>query len=118
VRRPLPGDGLVTDPRGRTTRAISIRASAAEVWPWLVQIGQGRGGFYSFTWLENLAGCHITNAERTVPEWQGVKVGDPIALHPKAPRCPWSPSNRIGLWSSAAVRRHKRSSQRTCGPAR
>jgi hypothetical protein len=85
VRRPLPGDDLVAAPQGRSTRAITVRASAAEVWPWLVQMGQGRGGFYSYTWLENLAGYHITNAERVVPEWQVLKTGDPITLHPKSP---------------------------------
>lgn len=55
------------------------------MWPWLVQIGQGRGGFYSYTWLENLVGCRMRNAERIVPEFQDPKVGDEIFFHPKAP---------------------------------
>ncbi len=55
------------------------------MWPWLVQIGQRRGGFYSYTWLENLVGCDIHNANRIVPEWQALKVGDEVWLHPKAP---------------------------------
>jgi len=54
---PLPGDDLVAYPKGDYTHAITIRASAAEIWPWLVQLGQGRGGFYSYEWLENLVGC-------------------------------------------------------------
>jgi hypothetical protein len=48
-------------------------------------MGQDRGGFYSYTWLENLAGCHMRNADEVVPEWQELKVGDSVWLHPKAP---------------------------------
>jgi len=54
------------------------------VWPWLVQIGQTRAGFYSYEWLENLVGCDMHNADR-VPEWQDLKVGDEVWLHPEAP---------------------------------
>ena len=62
VHRSLPGDDLIPHPKWRYTHAITIRASAAEVWPWLVQMGQGRGGMYSYEWLENLVGCDIHNA--------------------------------------------------------
>ncbi len=79
----LPGDDLVEGADLVATRAITIRASAADVWPWLVQMGQGRGGFYSYDRLENLAGCDITSAEDVVPEWQGVHVGDEVRLHPE-----------------------------------
>ena len=48
-------------------------------------MGQGRGGFYSYTWLENLVGCQMKNAHQIVPEWQDLDVGDDILLHPKAP---------------------------------
>src|SRR4051812_23088582 len=51
---PLPGDDLRSDANVVATHAITIDAPAADVWPWLVQIGRGRGGFYSYTWLENL----------------------------------------------------------------
>lgn len=81
----LPGDDLVEDPKLSATHAITIHASAAEVWPWLLQIGQRRGGFYSYTWLENLVGCDMHNANRIVPEWQNLRVGDEVWLHPKAP---------------------------------
>ncbi len=81
----LPGDELVHNPQSMSTRAIAIRAPAAKVWPWLVQIGQGRGGFYSYDWLENLFGCDIHNAARIIPEFQNLKVGDGIRLHPKVP---------------------------------
>jgi hypothetical protein len=52
------------------------------VWPWLVQIGQGRGGFYSYRWLENLAGCRMRNADRIQSEWQHREVGEQVPLHP------------------------------------
>lgn len=52
VREALPGDNLVRDPHLTATRAITIRRTAAEVWPWIAQLGQGRGGFYSYDRLE------------------------------------------------------------------
>jgi hypothetical protein len=64
LARPLPGDEIVPRPRKWSTRAITIDAPAEVVWPWLVQIGQGRGGLYSYDWLENLAGCDIHSADR------------------------------------------------------
>jgi hypothetical protein len=81
----LPGDELTPHPRLKATHAITINAPAADVWPWLVQMGQTRGGFYSYTWLENLVGCKMRNADEIVPEWQQLKVGDSVWLHPKAP---------------------------------
>jgi hypothetical protein len=62
------GEGLVPDAAWGFTRSVSIAAPAEEVWPWIVQIGQGRGGFYSFERLQNLIGCHITNSDVIVPE--------------------------------------------------
>lgn len=73
----LPGD--VSGQR-YFTRAITVRAPASRVWPWLVQIGQDRGGFYSYDWLENLAGADIHNAGRIHPEWQRRAVGDTVRL--------------------------------------
>lgn len=83
--QPLIGDELVAQPKLKATHAITINAPAADIWPWLVQMGQHRGGFYSYTWLENLVGCHMSNADEIVPEWQDLKVGDKVWLHPKAP---------------------------------
>jgi hypothetical protein len=88
VQRTLPGDELLLNWRLSATHAITIHAPVAEVWPWLAQIGQGRGGFYSYTWIENLLGCNIHNADRVHPEWQNLKAGDLIRLHPKFPRVP------------------------------
>lgn len=80
VTRRLPGDELVPDTLSVTTRAVTVDAPADDVWPWLVQLGQGRGGFYSYTWLENLVGADIHNADRVVPEFQDLAVGDSIRM--------------------------------------
>jgi hypothetical protein len=82
-RTALPGDELVADPAVVVTRAVSIEASAAEVWSWLVQIGQDRGGLYSYTRLENLFGLRIHNADQIRPEWQHLEVGDEVRLVPR-----------------------------------
>jgi hypothetical protein len=87
VGRPLPGDDLVPEPAGSTTRAVRIEASADRVWRWLVQIGQDRGGMYSYDWLENLFGLGIHSADRVQERWQRLAVGDRIALVPKG----WGP---------------------------
>ena len=84
VARALPGDELVPDAKISSTHAITIRASLAEVWPWLVQLGQGRGGFYSYDWIEDAMGLDIHSADRIMPEYQGLKVGDTIPLAPDA----------------------------------
>jgi hypothetical protein len=83
VAAELPGDEFVPAPKTDTTRAITIDAPIRDVWPWLAQIGQRRGGFYSYSWLENLAGCDMKNADRIVPEWQQAAVGDKVYLHPR-----------------------------------
>ena len=85
IRQTLPGDDLVPIPKWSYAQAITIRAPADQVWPWLAQIGQGRGGFYSYEWLENLVGCDIHNADRILTEFQSLKAGDGIKLHPQAP---------------------------------
>ena len=84
VVRPLPGDDLVANPLYVTTRALTLKAPAADVWPWLVQLGQNRGGFYTYDALENLMGLDIHSAEAIHPEWQDLAVGeDYIALDPQ-----------------------------------
>src|SRR5512132_2606280 len=79
----LPGDDLIPTPDLTATRAITVHAPADQVWPWIAQLGQGRGGFYSYDVLENLVGCDIHSADRIVPQWQEVKVGDQVKLHPE-----------------------------------
>jgi hypothetical protein len=74
---------MVPDPRLESTRAITIQAPATAIWPWLVQMGQGRGGLYSYERLENLIGCDIHNADRILPEHQDLKAGDQVRLTPQ-----------------------------------
>ena len=74
----LPGDELTPPPVEQNTRAITIAAPPEEVWPWLVQMGADRGGFYSYAWLENLFGLQIHNADRIHQEWQQLAVGEPL----------------------------------------
>jgi hypothetical protein len=78
----LPGDDLLASADLTATRAITIEAPPSEIWPWIVQLGQGRGGFYSYDFLENLAGCNIHSANHVGAEWQNVSVGDEIKLAP------------------------------------
>jgi hypothetical protein len=79
----LPGDELVAAADLTATRAVTVRASVDGVWPWIAQLGQGRGGFYSYDFLEDLVGCDIHSAERVVAEWQSIDVGDVVHLHPE-----------------------------------
>ena len=72
----LPGDQIIPNARYRMDHAITIAAPADSVWPWLVQIGQDRAGFYSYDRLERLIGDDIRNADRIHPEWQSLAVGD------------------------------------------
>jgi hypothetical protein len=67
------------------THAIDIDVRAARVWPWVVQIGQDKAGFYSYQWLENLAGCQIRNSNVIETAWQTLNVGDALRLHPQVP---------------------------------
>ena len=84
VVRPLPGDDLVANPLYVTTRAISVKAPANAVWPWLVQLGQNRGGFYTYDVLENLMGLDIHSADAIRPEWQDLHAGeDYVTLDPR-----------------------------------
>lgn len=73
--RPLPGDSLLPRASVQVTHAIAIHGSAEDIWPWLIQMGQRRGEYYSYAWLENLAGCPIKNADRLIAEWQHLQVG-------------------------------------------
>jgi hypothetical protein len=72
----LPGDELVAEPATQVTRGITIEAPPEDVWPWLLQLGADRGGFYTYDWLENLFGLGIHSADEVVPAWQQRAVGD------------------------------------------
>ncbi|PCR89052.1 hypothetical protein CP557_21075 [Natrinema ejinorense] len=83
ARAPLPGDDLLPDATDQVTHAIEIDAPAEAIWPWLVQIGQGRGGFYSYDWLERAVGADIHNVDRIIPELQDLEEGDVVRLAPE-----------------------------------
>jgi hypothetical protein len=83
LKEPLPGDELVAQANFETTRAIDIDAAPEAVWPWLVQLGQGRGGFYSYDKLENMMGLDIQSSGDIAPEFQDLQVGDVIPLEPE-----------------------------------
>lgn len=77
VTRPMVGDGLVENPTFNATRAVTINAPAELIWPWIVQIGYKRAGFYSWDILDNDG---ISSAERIMPEYQNLKIGDVVPL--------------------------------------
>jgi hypothetical protein len=81
VARALPGDGRIRDPYIVSTRAISVAAAPSDIWPWLAQMGDGRGGLYSYDRLDMLFGyLHAPSAEVVLPEHQDLAVGDVIPL--------------------------------------
>jgi hypothetical protein len=83
VRRPMPGDELDTSPRFLATRAITIDGTPEQIWPWLLQMGFGRAGFYGYDILENIASPRgIHSADHILPELQDFKVGDPLPISP------------------------------------
>lgn len=75
----LPGDDFVGSARMQVTRAVTLDGPPEQVWPWLIQIGTGRAGWYSYDCLDN--GCR-PSAESILPEWQKVKKGDKIPISP------------------------------------
>jgi hypothetical protein len=74
--RRMPGDELLETADIVATRAIEIDAPPSAIWPWLIQMGPGRAGAYTYDWIENLFGLNMHSADRIVPEWQKLDVGD------------------------------------------
>ena len=68
-----------------STRAVTIDAPTSAVWPWIVQMGVGRGGAYTYDWIERLLGLDMHSADRVISELQGVNVGDVLPMAPNAP---------------------------------
>lgn len=83
VRARLPGDDVLGAADRVATRAVSIAARPDAVWPWLAQLGYGRGGFYTYDRLQSLLGLYIHNADDVVPEWQDLAPGDVVLLAPE-----------------------------------
>jgi hypothetical protein len=87
VSRPLPGDELLVGPDVLATRAITVNAPASAIWPWLVQMGPGRGGAYTYDWIENLFGLDMHSADEILPQFQRLEIGDVLR----------SPNGDIGM---------------------
>jgi hypothetical protein len=83
--RSLPGDDLLDPADIVATRAIGIDAPASAVWPWLVQMGPGRAGAYTYDWIENLFGLNMHSADQIRAEWQNLNVGDVLRSRPERP---------------------------------
>jgi hypothetical protein len=76
----LPGDDLLPDAGLVTTRAVTIDAPPEAIWPWLVQMGSGRGGAYTYDWIENLLGLAMHSASEILPRFQDLKIGDRVPM--------------------------------------
>lgn len=79
---PLPGDWPNRTPAVEVNHAVTVAAPPERIWPYLIQVGRDRGGFYSYSWLENLFGLHIHNADRPNPAWQSRAVGELVPATP------------------------------------
>src|SRR5262245_16975700 len=80
VGRELPGDDLLPVPDIVCTRAVTVDAPPSAIWPWLVQMGSGRGGAYTYDWIENLFGLGMHSADEILPEFQNLRLGDVLPL--------------------------------------
>lgn len=78
--RTLPGDELLPKADLLATRAVTINAPADAVWPWLVQMGSGRGGAYTYDRIENLFGLDMHSADEILPEFQSLAAGDMLPM--------------------------------------
>jgi hypothetical protein len=83
--RPMPGDELLPEPDMLTTRAVGVTAPPAAIWPWLVQMGTGRGGAYTYDWIENLFGLDMHSADEILPQFQDLRVGDVLPMGREGP---------------------------------
>ncbi len=97
----LPGDELLEEADGVSTRAIAIDAPAGSVWPWLAQMGPSpRGGAYTYDWIENLLGLDMHSVDRVLPEFQRPEVGDTFSLGSNQMQLARVEENRVLSWRS------------------
>src|SRR4051794_10038206 len=102
--RTMPGDDLLPGQVLTSTRAITIDAPPSAVWPWLVQMGSGRGGAYTYDWIENLFGLGMHSADGILPEFQNLAAGDVLPLGPNGPGMRveiFDPGRTLGFRSTA-----------------
>ena len=111
-RRRLPGDELCAAPQATTTHAITIAAPPRHVWPWLVQMGWGRGQWYTARWVDLLLfPANAPSADRLVPEWQRLEPGDRVLDGPPDAHCAFvvrrlEPDRYLVLHSTEHLPRH------------
>jgi hypothetical protein len=97
----LPGDELLEDFSGMSTRAIDIDAPTSAVWPWLAQMGPSpRGGAYTYDWIENLLRLDMHTVDRVLPEFQHPKVGETMSLGSNSMRVERVEPERVLAWRS------------------
>ena len=97
----LPGDELLEEADGISTRAITIDAPGASVWPWLAQMGpSSRGGAYTYDWIENLLGLDMHSVDHVLPEFQHPEVGDTINLGANQMRLARVETEHVLAWRS------------------
>jgi hypothetical protein len=97
----LPGDELLEDADGVSTRAITIDAPATSVWPWLAQMGPSpRGGAYTYDWIENLLGLDMHSVDHVLPEFQDPHAGDVLDLGASRMRFERVETGRVIAWRS------------------
>lgn len=97
----LPGDELLEHADGVSTRAIEIRARAADVWPWLAQMGPApRGGAYTYDWIENVLGLDMHSVDHVLPEFQNPEPGDVLGFGKNRMRLELVETNRVLAWCS------------------
>src|SRR5436309_2695948 len=97
----LPGDELLEEADGVSTRAITVRAPASAVWPWVAQMGPSpRGGAYTYDWIENLLGLNMHSADQILSEFQEPSVGDTIGFGSNRMRLERVEPPRVLAWRS------------------
>jgi hypothetical protein len=100
-RARLPGDELLEEADGVSTRAITIDAPANAVWPWIAQMGPSpRGGAYTYDWIENLLGLNMHSVDRVLAEFQHPQVGDTIGYGPNRMRLERVEPEHVLAWRS------------------
>jgi hypothetical protein len=95
VKRSMPGDEIVEKPSFNATRAVTIHAPAQNIYPWIVQMGVTRAGWYSYDLLDNLG---RRSAESLLPEHQNIQVGDLIPISPDGKQGMWVKYFRKNKW--------------------
>lgn len=98
---PSVGDDLMPEPDVVSTRVVEIDAPPSAIWPWLVQMGPGRGGACTYDWIERRMGIDIRNTDRIIPQFQSLKIGDEIPMPGYSMRVEWLDPGRAIVYRSS-----------------